>query len=68
MVVCSGYGAFGTTEDWYSEIRVFKTLSGTFPFVDMKIFNQYHAACYSRAILLTRVILFFLCLFGDEKC
>ena len=41
-VACGIYSAVGKMEDCYSEDRGFECVSGTFPFVDMKISNQRH--------------------------
>ena len=54
-MVSSGYSAVRKMEDWYSEDREFEPVSGTFPFVDLKIPNQHYAVCFSRIILATGV-------------
>ena len=56
----------------YYEVQGFKTVSGTFLFVEMKkISNQNHAVCCSRSILFTifftRVGLCSCVCLGDEK-
>ena len=59
---CCGYSAVGKMEDYYSGVQGFGIVSGTFPFVDMKIYSQHHPAWCSRAIA-TRVGLCS-CVFG----
>ena len=51
-------------EDCYSEGRGSESVSGTLPFVDMKISNQHHAACCSRVLLATLIRYMFFCVFG----
>ena len=63
-MVCSHNSAVGKMEDCYSDGRGFESVSGTLPFVDMKISNQHHAACCSRALLATLIRFMFLCVFG----
>ena len=41
-------------------------MSGTFPFVDMKISNEHHAACW-RALLATLSCFMFLCVWGMKN-
>ena len=67
-MVCSHYSAVGKMEDCYSEGRGSESVSGTLPSVDMKISNQHHAACCSRALLATLIRFMFLCVFGDKNC
>ena len=50
-MVCSRYSAVGKMEDCYSEGRKSESVSGTLPFVDIKIYSQNHATCCSRAFL-----------------
>ena len=63
-MVCSRYSAVGKMEDCYSECRRFEHVSGTLAFVDMKISNQHHATCCSRALLATLSRFIFLCVWG----
>ena len=59
--ICSGYSAVGKMEDCYSEGRGFERVSGTLPFVDIKISKQHLVACCSRALLATLSCFVFLC-------
>ena len=66
-MVCSRYSSVGKMENCYSEGRGFEPVSGTLTFVDMKIYNQPHAACFLRAPLATLSRFMFLCAWGMKN-
>ena len=66
-VVCSRYSAVGKMEDCYSDVRGSETVSGTLPIVDVKVSNQHHDACCSRARLATLIRFIILSVFGGWK-
>ena len=66
-MVCSGYSAVGKMDDCYSEGRGFATLSGTFPFADIKISSTISCLAFeSNSCDASLCMFLFVCL-GHEK-